>query len=367
MRKYALTVLLGVAGLSLLLTGCQLFPEEEAFPASPIIRSYETSEYKEAKVMRGNLSKTVNISCRYRPAKKENYSFKLGGEYIDKVYFAEGEQVKAGDLLAELVLDTVSEQISQLEYDLKVLHLKKEHNQENWNLELRLLAVKYLPLYGEELLRDESYIAAKAAIDAEFSKSIQDIEDSIYIKELRLKNQKEEKNNRMLFSGIDGTVTSVKPVADGQRSVEDEVLISVSDMTSAVFIATSNYVDHLPVGTEVIINMKDKDLAAITVMPEELGLDPAEIDSKSVYLRLLKPEPTLEDGDSGKIEILTDFRTNALYVNKDAVKIADGRQFVYVLNEDGLKVMKDVVAGVEFDHVIEIISGLNEGDSVIVE
>ena len=40
---------------------------------------------------------------------------------------------------------------------------------------------------------------------------------------------------------------------------------------------------------------------------------------------------------------------------------------VYMLNEEGLRVMQEVVTGLENETCVEIVSGLSEGDSVILQ
>ena len=67
------------------------------------------------------------------------------------------------------------------------------------------------------------------------------------------------------------------------------------------------------------------------------------------------------------IKVVLDSREDVLYVNKKAIKTAGGKQFVYVLNESGLRESKDVTVGAEFGDVIEILSGLKEGDSVLLD
>ena len=67
MRKVSL-LLCSAAAVSLLFSACQMFPAEEELPSAPVIRSYEAAEYKVATVVRGDLAKTVRVSCEYVPA-----------------------------------------------------------------------------------------------------------------------------------------------------------------------------------------------------------------------------------------------------------------------------------------------------------
>lgn len=349
--------------LPLILTGCQLLPKEEEFPAAPMIQSYEAAQYKEATVMRGDLYQTKSIACKYKPVKKESLSFSLGGETIEGVYVTEGQQVKAGTLLAELVQDNLEGQIEELEYRLKVLALEHAHIQENRDLEVKRLDVQY-PV---EDWKDGTYRSKKAEIEENYNKQLQDNEDEQYIEELRLAELTEQLHKCQIRASFDGIVTFAREVTEGQRSVEKQVVVSVADMTSIVFTVSGEDAAYFPVGTEVVITVKKKEYPAVSVDASALGLAETDSDEQTAYLQLLEPDPTLEDGDTGSIAMTLDERLDTLYVDKSAVKTAEGKQFVYVLNEEGLKVMQEVTTGMESGKVIEILSGLAEGNSVILD
>jgi hypothetical protein len=62
-----------------------------------------------------------------------------------------------------------------------------------------------------------------------------------------------------------------------------------------------------------------------------------------------------------------DERLNVLYVPAKAVSTANDEPIVYYLREDGMKAYKYVEPGVTINNRTEIISGLTEGESVIVK
>jgi multidrug efflux pump subunit AcrA (membrane-fusion protein) len=57
---------------------------------------------------------------------------------------------------------------------------------------------------------------------------------------------------------------------------------------------------------------------------------------------------------------------DVLYLPDAAVREANGRVFVYVL-EDGVRVIRDIAIGFRGSSQTEIVSGLNLGDQVIIE
>lgn len=358
--------------LSLGLTGCQLIPVEEELPAAPVIQEYEAEEYEQAVVVRGNLVLEEKIMCRYVPAKQESLAFEVSGEYIENIYVTEGQQVQAGQLLAELVKNDLPQQISDQEYQLQVLTLEKEHVMENRTLELQRQDIWLSRLSGKELEKQQRQ---KEDIEEDFEEQLQEIEDSLYIGELRLAELKEELSKRQIYAGIDGIVTYVRWTEDGQLSVEEQKMITIADMSTTAFKVAGEDAIYFPVGTQVVITRSSgKEVhTAVAIEAASLGVNTSATENtpeeafQVAYFQLDQPDPTLEEGDSGYIVVELDSREDVLYVDKAALKTADNRQFVYVLNEDGWKVMQDVTTGLETEKYIEITSGLEEGDSVLLE
>ena len=192
-----------------------------------------------------------------------------------------------------------------------------------------------------------------------------DVRNSMTLDQAR-KDQKNMKE--VIVAGMDGTVTYVSEVKTGQRSKEGELFITISDMTTTAFTVEGADAELFPVGEKMTITKGSTEYAAVSVEAAVLGMESLGEDEKPVaYLMLERPDPTLKSGDIGSIKLVQESSMNTLYVNKNAVKTADGKQFVYVLNEAGHKVMQDVTVGLTSGSDIEITSGLEEGDRVVVE
>ena len=353
MRKIPL--LLCSAIVVSMLSACQMFPAEEELPAAPLIRSYETVEYKQSAVIRGDLTKTEKVTCKYVPARKADLGFVLGGERISRIYVEEGDHVKVGDILAELVYNNLDEKIASKEYDIRVLEKKKEHLLEDQELALKKLKLQEAgPIRIKET--NESY-----------ADQLQSIEDSLYVNHLQLEELQKQLSDRQIIAEFDGTVTFARKVSETEKTVEGRVYITVADMTSTAFMVEGEEAAYFPAGTQATIAINKTEMAAEAVAPDSIGMLVPESEDPIAYLKLDQPDPTLEDGDRGSITVTLDSRTDVLYVVREAVKVAEGKPFVYVLDENGLKVMQNVTTGLESGKYVEIVSGLSEGDSVILD
>lgn len=72
----------------------------------------------------------------------------------------------------------------------------------------------------------------------------------------------------------------------------------------------------------------------------------------------------LKPGMFGRVRIVYDTRDNALMIPKEAVMNEDGSSSVYVLN-DKLVFRRDIQTGYVNGNSIEVLNGLNDGDSVV--
>ncbi len=353
-RKSLWRVSLAVSAAAMVMSGCQIFPEEVEVVPAPVLQSYEVKEYKQTTVQRGEMKLEKMINCEYAPRKKEMLGFVRGGEYIDQIFVTEGQEVKAGDLLAQLVLEDLSEQISQKEYEVQLQRLKKAHFQEDWGIQAKQYEIR-------------NDLEGKIKAEASYRTQLKALEDALYIANLELKDLKEELSQRQIFAGIDGAVTYVKEYESGDRSDEGASIIIISDMSTAAFTVKREHAEYFPMGSEVIITCGKKEYKATVVEPEELGIMEEKTEDSPIYLKMDQPDPTLEDGDRGKLYITLEHRPDTVYVHKKAIRSMDGKRFVYMLNEEGLRISKDVTTGLESGDYIEILSGLEAGDSVIVE
>ena len=69
---------------------------------------------------------------------------------------------------------------------------------------------------------------------------------------------------------------------------------------------------------------------------------------------------------TGNVDVITAQKQNVLRLPVTAINPRNGRATVQVLGKDGKTETRDVTTGLKGDDDIEITSGLNEGDKVVV-
>ena len=67
----------------------------------------------------------------------------------------------------------------------------------------------------------------------------------------------------------------------------------------------------------------------------------------------------------GNIVYTIDARENVLTLPSKVIRTADGRNYVYVLGENDVREVKWIETGLWGDTMVEVISGLEEGEYVV--
>ena len=379
MRKNILKSIL-LSAAAMLCASCSFLPKEETYSRAPVVSPYQKAEYELTPVLRGDLELIQKVTVTYMPTEQEKLCFELGSEYVDRIYVSQGQQVKAGKLVAELVQDNLKEQIAQQEYELAVLQLKRDQAQENLTLEMcrqeaitaqaqqqkeaRLRAhPEYAQLEEEKELLTDAQKREFALNKVEYAKQIQDLEDQLAVQQVTLAELKEELSRRQLYAGMDGTVTYVRKLSDGYRTSAGDTMVVITDVDSSRFSAKGEDALLFEEGMEVTIVSNKKEFAASV---SEVAITEEKKNNVATFA-LDQPDPTLESGDKGVIEVLLEASRDCLYVEKDAVKTANGESFVYVPDSQGLRTIKAVKTGLVSGKYVEITEGLSEGEMVILE
>lgn len=126
-RRLAMLVsLVTLIGMMLSLGACASLPSsggadgEEATP-TPIPTSIVPSNPTYV-VQRGDVVRLLQFSGRIAPVREQELFFKTGG-YVAEVYVGRNDEVKAGDLLAELEVTDLKNQITQKEAELQAVQM----------------------------------------------------------------------------------------------------------------------------------------------------------------------------------------------------------------------------------------------------
>lgn len=351
--------LLGLAALAAAsLTGCAGSGPSARENAIFVVRAEAGAEYNLANVRRGELSLTESVRVTYFAARAQSYGFGTSGIYYENFQVSVGDSVKAGDVLATLESAEIDREMDALTAEAEALTLARDRNQALLSLyDARLSGRGDAPPQSDPRRRGYE-VAIRAA------------EDRMEVLSVRLSELSDQRAGRVLTAEIDGTVTFVRAVQPGELSVKGRTIVTVTDLSSCAFEATVERPEAISFDETYTIKIDGQDYAILRTTPEALGIEPAPMNEKSarsrVYFAPLVPSVNLAEGATGKFTVVIEAAQDALYVPAAAIAVVDGQTCVYVPGAAGLRTICPVAVGLETPRSCEILSGLQEGDRVIV-
>lgn len=360
MKVRKMSTAVAILTASMLLSSCNILPKEQEYTTATLVAIDDVEyEYEYAYVLRGTLAHTEKVVCSYSAAYSEDYSFDIGGELYGTIYVQPGENVKKGDLLAELDISDYSKSIEAAEDEIGIL----EENAESYEAQAELAGKR------QEILLDEKSDIGRMTMDsaeyivAEYQENISLTKMRIKILEGWLNYWQTEVEKRRIYAGFDGTVSYIKKVSSGNKSFAGAKVISVSDDSVALFMASTSYADYFTYGMDMTVTVDKTDFSVKVADPSEYGLKPLD---DEVYFKIISPSYGLSAGDKGTTTITIERHEDVLYIPEDAVDTFDGQTVVFYKNNDGVYDYKKITTGFSADGYIEVIDGLSEGESLII-
>lgn len=349
-------VIRGVAALTaavmLAAGGCGILPEEEQAPTPPLIYSYEKTNYTFANVERGDIIESKRFTFRYRPALQQSLAFNVQGYALSAVYVSTGDIVEAGDLLAELEDGGVSDMIENQQeviagYERSLADIDSRQKLELAGYDIRIAAEP----------DNENLKAARAAAAENYAAERRTVELRLSAANSRLAELNEDAAKFRLYAPFGGTVTYIKDFgSSGYSSNVGETFITISDKTTLAFSCDDSETEGLFAAGDAVTLSMDGEPYPATV---------TSVEGKVVSVEPDEYISGIGEGSYGSVSVVINGVYDVLCLPSGAVKSADGQAIVYLI-EDGVRVMRKVEAGFVSGGLTEIVSGLEEGEQVIV-
>lgn len=348
------------AALAVCLAGCSLMPAEEVLPDAPVVRKNANTQFTMTYVQRGDLIETKRYTASYKAVRQQKLSFTVNGLLYDKVYVQKGDTVRKGQLLVSLEQGGLSSDEERQQASIDALELQLLQQIEKRQLEMDRYQIQ-LSYMDEEQLED-----AQSMDDhlRSYDRSINDTQNQLVLAKQQLGALTDSIRERRLYAGMDGTVTFLRSFKQTDYSNVTDTVVILSDSSSSMFVVDTSMPENFPTGLEVTVSMGQTDYPCVVMDAAHVG---GEIDGEKAYLMTDLPTVELSDGDNGYLMLELGRKDDVLYVNTKAIRTMDGKNFVYVQDENGLRSMVEVTTGFTAGGNTEITSGLSQGDAVILK
>jgi macrolide-specific efflux system membrane fusion protein len=325
--------------ISASLTGCSLLPAEEEALKPPLIKPAQEN-YRTVTVEKGTITQDINGSGTLESTQSEIAQFVGQGGRIAKMLVTSGGKVKKGDVLVQLNVDGLEIQLK--EQELAVAKAK--------------LSFKQAKMSGDSDTIDIANLQMEIEV-------------------LKLERLMKTFNSKQLVAGMDGQVTFVEDLDEGDFVEAYQTLVIISDPSKlrvALRVEAGTEISSVDVGFPALVKFGSQELQGKVVQtpssaPTTLNAQLQERYSKTLFIEVPKVPADASIGAFADVKIILQQRDDILKIPRSGVRSFLGRTFVRTL-EEGNKIREiDVETGVKGSTEIEITKGLEEGAIVVLQ
>jgi len=289
-------------------------------------------------VVKTTLETTAPLTGRISPVKEVSVMPLLAGQ-VQNVYVELGDKVSSGTVL----FDIDKTQIETAYTQANEAYLNAKANYERMQT-----------LFSAGAISKQEFEAIKLQYDTALQSKIM-AGDSL--------------SNATVTAPIGGYVTSVNVTSGGLAS-QAAAAVTIADI-STVEINTS-------VSEQLInkIKLNDKVDVLIPSVSEKkfvgtiTALSPAPAVNSLTYplkVTLDNADAMIKPGMTAEITVVSDKNENAIVIPSNAVMIRGGKTIAAVLSADNKVILKEISVGIDNGTEAEVVTGLSEGEKVVIE
>ncbi len=329
-------------------------------------------------VERGNIINQSTYSGRISAINSAPLQFSIDGRILES-YFSTGEDVVAGDILAQLDTAVLENQLLDAEEELAIAQalLDSAESQIDFARRRSELEIELAQLFLDSaILNEDTLLIRQREIELELEQLNLDqldsgVDPALSFDVIRAQEEVDAINEQIsqatLLAPMDGRLI-VFPVSNGDSITAFEQIGTVADI-SQLEVTDSIDDDGLSELSEMMpavlqrSNAPDRTYdAIITNLPPPFGTGSDE----QVHVQFVVAEEASDFalGDRMTFTVTIDEREDVLWLPAGAIRQFSGRNFV-VVQDNGVERRIDVQLGLEGNDRVEILEGLEEGQRVI--
>ena len=328
----------------------------------------EEVSYITETVKRGDISQTVSATGEIAATNLVDVGAQVSGQ-IKKMHVQIGDEVKAGDLIAEIDNVTQVNEVNTKKAQLETYRAQLASAQVALKIAQRKYD-RYKTLANADAVSKEEFEATEDSLATNRAK-IRELQSSIKQTQIAINTAEKDLGYTRITAPVDGTVVALvveqgQTINASQTSPTVVQIANLGSMTNKMQIAEGD-ITKVRAGQKIsftILSEPDN--------PMSKGSYSKSTDTTSSAIYYFAR--AIVDNSNHKLAIgMTTQNTieinsarNVLMVPNVAVKARDGKKYVRVLTAGNQVVEKEVQTGLQDSMNIEIKSGLAEGDKVVM-
>ncbi|MCX6046896.1 MAG: biotin/lipoyl-binding protein [Chloroflexi bacterium] len=344
-------------------------------------------------VQRGTLIDQIVLNGEVVPVTWTPLAFRVEG-LLGTIHKLEGDDVKPGDLLAELEMPDLQEKLAQAQVALEQAQDDQATHDKQRKFDLQRAQLEQSKA---ELLLDQAKKAGDATavklqeIQVQLAQlAVQEVEANIdpTLSRNVTKNQlavealQRQVEDRQLRAPYTGTVIALGVGLAGIQSLPERpqphtgipaytplMVVAQNEPLEVIVAGDVSRVNELKLSQPVTLThylARDKPFAStVSDLPALNASSTKQADFKDkLHISVPANHPPMKIGDSVQVAVLLAVHANTLILPDGAVRRFAGRTFVVV--QDGDKQRRvDVTAGLVVNGQVEVLDGLREGDVIV--
>ncbi|XKM13898.1 efflux RND transporter periplasmic adaptor subunit [Orbaceae bacterium ac157xtp] len=348
--------------------------------------SESVPKYITATVERGDLERTVLADGTIKAFKQVSVGAQVSGQ-IKKLYVELGDEVKKGDLIAEIDDLTQNNNLKQAQAALESLEAQRKAKMANL-VNNQLTYDRQLKLVNRGAGAQSDLDAALAQLDA-IKAEIVALDANIVSAQIAVDTANVNLGYTKITSPMDGVIVAI-PVEAGQtvNSVQSApTIVKVAQLDKMTIEAQISEADVINVakGMNVyftILGLPDKrfdglTLRAIEPAPDSINTETSTTSSSAttaIYYHGLfdvdNPEHLLRISMTAQVYIILAQAKDVLYIPSMAItqKLPNNKAKIYILDDKQNVIEKEIEIGLDNGVNVElkVSSGLKQGDTLII-
>ena len=339
------------------------------------------------KVVKKTLSRQITLSSELVPFQEIDVYAKESG-YVQKLNVDYGTHVKAGQVMATLEIPELQAQLEQDEAEIKnaINQVSRaDHELQRYNAQYNALHLEYTRLnqvfetqpgivaqqevddaQGKDLAASSQVDAGKAALEA--------AQSQLAAAKAKLVHDQTLFDYSKITAPFSGVVTEryanlgtlVQAGTSSSTQAMPIVRLSQDDLFRLVIPIPESYVRYIRIGDPVNVHVPSLN----RTFPGKVARFSVDVraDTRTMHTEVdvQNPERVLMPGLYAEAEVGLDQKDNVPTVPVQALTHEGNKTAVFVVNRDGEVEDRTVQVGLQTTSDAEILSGLNEGEQVVV-
>lgn len=318
-------------------------------------------------VKRGDLAIEVLETGKVQPREKVEIKSKVAGQ-VQKVFVDAGDHVRKGQLLLQLDPTDYERDVAKTEADVASAKNALEFSQLS-------------------LQRRENGLAQRGVAQMDVDTAASDVRAkkvAVQLATVAFNAASDRLRYTRVVAPMDGTVTErgIQPgevVTPGvQASFDGKSLLTVSDLSTLIVKADLNQIDvaKVKLGQKVSVTLdalpgKSYEAVITKIAPASITPKDKQVDVFPVEATLTKADSNIKPGMTADVRIHIEKKEHVLALPIEAVVKENGKQFVQkvVTGDKGKQKAEktEVKVGARNDREVEIQSGINEGEKILIK